>query len=71
MSRLLGIAVLLFASLCLASVGQSGGEKAKDKKPTVFRGKEVVWRELSLPVLTRQMADGEGFALLVLRKLPK
>lgn len=37
MNRLLGIALLLFAGLSLASVGQSGGGKAKEKKAPGMR----------------------------------
>ena len=31
------------------------------KKTGVSRGKDAVWRELSLPVLNRKMAEPEGF----------
>ena len=35
--------------------------KAKRKKTIVSRGKDAVWRELSLPVLVPEMAEPEGF----------
>ncbi len=42
------------------NVSQAVG-KAKNKKTAISRGKEAVWRELSLPVLTVQKAEPEGF----------